>query len=108
MGQFLTDRVTTDGHFHKNNECNCHDVLAIVFIAAAFEHFIGLDSHGQVQTNHYVRMLDPPFPSTPPAFVRDSLASQTMVEYNIVELCTLIHKVLAMQLILQTYVCTSY
>ena len=36
-------RLTSDCHFHKNFECNS---LAIVFIAAESEHFIGLESHG--------------------------------------------------------------
>ena len=43
---FLTNRVTGDGHFPKNNEYYCHDFLAIVFIAAESKLFISRESCG--------------------------------------------------------------
>ena len=44
--RFLTNRVTGDGHFPKNNEYYCQDFLAIVFIAGESKHFIGRESRG--------------------------------------------------------------
>ena len=60
----LHDRVTCDGHVHKNNEYHCHDSLAILFIAAASKHLIGLTLHvlhlGQGKNEHklYVEMIE--------------------------------------------------